>query len=393
MAAPMGRLVMRWFTSPGMLLAGSAIAWCVLGAYSELGTRYSLDLHVYRSAAAALLGGHNPYHEVFTKHHLPFTYPPFALLVFLPLSLGSDVLIEVTWWLVNAVCTFAIVYFLMSRTSRVERPLAIYRSLLIAPVFCIALEPIRSNLDYGQINAVLFLAILYDLFGVRPSRRGVLVGLAAAVKLTPAIFIIYFIVSRDGRATVRSAAAFIAATALGFLVLPSQSFDYWTSEVFRPGRTGPIGSPVNQSLYGLMHRWPFTPFHVAVWLGAVAMAVAAGSLLARSLIQRQQFVATAVALGLTGELVSPVSWTHHWIWIMALPILVATMPRVRTAATIVKIAMVGLTIVACVAPYTWGGSGWPLRVESDSLVGLGVVLLIVWTVAEVRASSLRSRFR
>jgi alpha-1,2-mannosyltransferase len=380
----------RWYKSPSRLLAAAAVAWTALGTYSELGTRYSLDLHVYRSAAAALVAGRNPYLEVFTRHHLPFTYPPFALLTFLPLSLGPDVLIEVTWWLVNAVCTVAIVYFLMTRTVRVERRLAIYRSLLIAPILCIALEPIRSNLDYGQINAMLFLATLYDFFGVRPGRRGVLVGLAAAVKLTPAIFIIYFIVSRDVRAVVRSSATFVAATALGFLVLPSQSVTYWTNEVFRPERTGPTRGPLNQSLYGLFHRWPFTPFHSALWLGAVVVFVVAGSLLARSLVQRQQFVAAAVALGLTGELVSPVSWTHHWIWIMALPILIATTPRERTATTIVKIVMVGLIVVACVAPYTWSGSGWPLRIASDSLVGLGVVLLLAWTVAEGRPTPLRS---
>ena len=381
---------MRWYKSPPTLLAAAAIAWTALGAYSGLGTRYSLDLHVYRSAAAALVAGRNPYLEVFTRHHLPFTYPPFALLTFLPLSLGPDVLIEVMWWLANAVCTVAIVYFLMTRTIRMERPLAIYRSLLIAPILCIALEPVRSNLDYGQINAILFLATLVDLFAVRPNRRGVLVGLAAAVKLTPAIFILYFVVSRDGRAVVRSSATFAAATALGFLVLPSQSVDYWKSEVFRPGRTGPVGGPLNQSLYGLLHRWPFAPFHSALWLGAVAVVVVSGALLARSLVQRQQYVAGAVALGLTGELVSPVSWTHHWMWILALPILIATTPRERTATTIVKAAMVGLIVVACLAPYTWSGRGWPSRLESDSLVGLGVALLLAWTVAQGRRTPRRS---
>jgi alpha-1,2-mannosyltransferase len=382
--------VFRWYTYPRLLLAGSVVAWIALGAYSNLGRRYSLDLLVYRSAAAALRAGHNPYLEVFTRHHLPFTYPPFALLVFLPLSLGPDNLIEIIWWLINVVCTVAIVYLLMTRSCQVKGRLAYYRSLLIAPVFCIALEPLRSDLDYGQINALLLLAVLYDLFSMRPGRRGILTGLAIAVKLTPAIFIVYLIVSRDGRAVIRSAASFMVATALGFVVLPSQSLHYWSSYPTQPGRTGRVSSPVNQSLYGALHRWPSLHFDEALWLAAVVVTVIAGSCLARSLVRRQQSVAAAVALGLTGELVSPVSWTHHWIWIVAVPFLVVAKPRHQVGSAIVKVLMVGLIVVACLAPYTWNNNGWMGRLDADSLVGLGAALLVAWTVCELRRDGRKS---
>src|SRR5581483_12201814 len=70
-------------------------------------------------------------------------------------------------------------------------------------VICLALplvtwlQPVRETLTFGQINLVLALLVLADLLVLAPrgSRlTGVGIGLAAAIKLTPAVFILYLLV-------------------------------------------------------------------------------------------------------------------------------------------------------------------------------------------------------
>jgi alpha-1,2-mannosyltransferase len=364
------------------LAAWSSALWAAAIAYAHLGSRFSLDLRVYREATSSLIHGHDPYLLSFTSSHLPFTYPPFALLVLAPFSAGSVHLVEAVWWCVNAAAMTAVVSLAVARVFALPRWRAAAIALVATPVLNLAFEPLRSNTNYGQINGVLFLLVLIDLVGVRGRGRGALVGLASAVKLTPLVYLVYFAVSRQWHALVRGLVTFAGIGLAVFVVLPGESRLFWFHQVVQPGRTGDVGSVRNQSLYGLLHRWPFPGDGAQLlWFALALLTVAAGIGLTRRLMARDRVIDAVVALGLTGELVSPVSWTHHWVWIALLPLLLV---RGFTGQPAVTVTMVLLCVVGVLGPYMWVDSGWIHRGLSDSLVLSGVLLLVTWLISETR---------
>jgi alpha-1,2-mannosyltransferase len=142
---------------PWPLGGTAAMAWAASLVYAHLGSRFSLDLRVYRAASKSLTGGRNPYQLYFTQYHLPFTYPPAALLAFRPFSLGSVHLVEALWWLVNALAVIAILYRGVRNTLELPRDQTFWLALVFTPVLSLAFEPLRTNTTYGQINVVLLL--------------------------------------------------------------------------------------------------------------------------------------------------------------------------------------------------------------------------------------------
>ncbi len=151
---------------------------------------------------------------------------------------------------------------------------------LVAVVTCgaFALEPVSQNLTFGQVNLVLMLAVLVDL--VRPERRwsGVLVGIAAGVKLTPLVFVVLLVLVGRRGAAARAAAAFAATVAVGFAAAPGSSTTYWTDRLVDAGRVGPPALAHNQSVYGALTRLLDGPPPTLLWL-AIAGPLAAAVLL------------------------------------------------------------------------------------------------------------------
>jgi alpha-1,2-mannosyltransferase len=181
-------------------------------------------------------------------------------------------------------------------------------------------HPRRSDCYYGQINLVLMALVMVDCLTPRPRwPRGVLVGMAAAIKLTPAGFVLFFLLRKDFRAAVTAGAAFGVTTAVGFLLAGAASVKYWSGELFATGRIGRPQYAGNQSLLGALARFGIEPplrtvawgigVAVVLWLAVRAMRKAAGN-------PRLALVFNALAV----LVISPVSWSHHWVWI--LPMLV-----------------------------------------------------------------------
>lgn len=360
----------------------SAIPWAGYLIYARLGSRFSLDLRVYRAAATSLLAGHNPYHGIFTGHHLPFTYPPVALLVLAPLSFGSVHLVEALWWLINGAAMVAILAIAISANFTLSRTRTLAIAVFFTPILSLVFEPVRTNTNYGQINALLFLMVLIDLVCVRGRGRGLLVGLAAAIKLTPLIYLIYFAVRRDWRSFGRGLCTFAGLGVAVWIALPRESDAFWLHQVLDPSRTGHVGNVRNQSLDGLLHRWPFGPRGSDfIWGILSLLIVAAGTVLGRRLVERGRMTDAVVALGLTGALVSPISWTHHWIWIVLIPVLLV---RGFKGQPEVVVTMVLLCLVGAVGSSTSLRVVWVEKALSDSLVLAGGLLLLTWLVSEVR---------
>jgi hypothetical protein len=176
---------------------------------------YRIDLDVYRIASRIWLRGGNPYRNLLTTAQgikLWYTYPPIAVVLLAPLAM-------VPMWLSGVLLTLA---------STVALALTLLAfgvrgwALMCVLPGALFLEPMWSTLDYGQINALLMAMVAVDCLAVTPRwPRGCLVGLAAAVKLAPALFLLYFLLRRDYRAASLSAISFTAATALGFALAPT----------------------------------------------------------------------------------------------------------------------------------------------------------------------------
>ncbi|RDI24553.1 glycosyltransferase 87 family protein [Lentzea flaviverrucosa] len=269
-----------------------------------------LDLRVYLAGGEAWLAGTDLYTADFHgPRGLPFTYPPFAAMVFgvlapLPLALTAVLFTAVGIGLFTAAVRRWAGFGLVA--------------------LCLLLEPLRITLDMGQVNLVLFGLVAADCLLPRPPwPRGLLVGLAAAIKLTPAIFVLFFLCRGRWRPALTAVATFTACGLAGWVLAPGQSKQFWFHAMLDPERVGGLAYSANQSLRGLLFRLGAPEF---VWFaGAIALLALTVVLLPRLRDDLTALVAVAAA----GLLISPVSWSHHWVWIA--PALLLLKGRVRIA--------------------------------------------------------------
>jgi alpha-1,2-mannosyltransferase len=257
-------------------------------------------------------------------------------------------------------------------------------------VAAIWLEPARATLGYGQVDILLAVAVLYDLSLPDASRRkGVAIGLAAGLKLTPAIFAVYLLITGRRRAAATAAAVFAGTVAAGFAVLPAGSAWFWAARFASPGHVSPVQNPQNQSLFGALARTMHTAHVLPEWLPLAAAVAAAGLALAAGASRRGDEALGFSLCAVTGLLVSPISWIHHWVIVIP-ALLVAGLAAGRAyragnvaaaglgAAAITAIAVIGWAELAGDTPR----SGWlalPAGALACSvsyvLIGLGVLAL------------------
>jgi alpha-1,2-mannosyltransferase len=228
----------------------ATLVWIASGGYMAfLASRWQLDLRVYRDAAQFLIHGGDAMKASFTSHGLNFTYSPFALLLFTLLGFGPFGLVEAVWWLVNATALVLTLYFLIDadnraksmilnvREQRESRRRSVAIAALIAGFATLVLEPARSDIDYGQINFLLMLLVVVGITSRRAILRGSLVGLAAAIKLTPLVYLGGFLRS-DRRSLIRGLGVFTLLAAVSWAVLPTESSEFWLHDLFDASRTG-----------------------------------------------------------------------------------------------------------------------------------------------------------
>lgn len=281
-----------------------------------------LDLDVYRSAVAAVGSGPDVYSQSLTWAHLPFTYPPFALLAlawlgFLPFHAAGIVAMLGSLALLAASCAVLVRVVLTPRIRAANPGLAPVLAIGLTAL-AIEFEPVRSTIGFGQINLVLMALVVLDAF-VMPARyRGILTGLATAVKLTPAIFLIYHLHTSGWRAAARQTGTAVAVTLATAVVLPHESWRYWTSLVFT-NRAGPTVFTSNQSWTGLVDRLAGggTAPTVAILVldGITVIAAAAG---VHRLVASGSHLSALGSTAIAGLLISPISWSHHWVWAVVL---------------------------------------------------------------------------
>ncbi|MEU6670665.1 glycosyltransferase 87 family protein [Streptomyces sp. NPDC046727] len=294
-----------------------------------------IDLMVYRAEGAVVRAGGDLYALRATAAHLPTTYPPFAALLFTPLPLLDLALLRPLATAGNLALLVVFVRLSLRLVGHARVETAWWVS---APaVWC---EPVWTTLRYGQINLLLAVLVLWDLTR-RPAGgcdrwTGVGLGLAAAVKLTPALFPVFLLATglvarlkggRQGpwlRHARGAAVAFAGATLLAAAVLPYDSWRFWTDMVFRAGRAGQAQDTANQALRGALARFLHTPDPGALWAVSAAVVALLGLAVAVRAELRGRRDWAVCTCAVTALLVSPVSWTHHWVWCVPLVLLLWT---------------------------------------------------------------------
>jgi alpha-1,2-mannosyltransferase len=264
------------------------------------------DLRVYLEAVHAVRSG-TPLYSFVATNGYPFTYPPVALALLWPLADLPFRLVQVLWIAAALACGVWLTWRTVSWNWRVFT------------IVLLVSAPMRMELFFCQVSIFLVVIVLADAAGWMGNRLpgGMLIGLAAAIKLTPLLFVPYlFVVGRraDG---LRALVAFASATAVGAALWPHATVTYFTQAMTDVARIGNPASPGNQSIAGTLARFGMTgAVSTALWLGT-SLAVAALALWrARERYLHDMPVAAAVSVGCATLLISPVSWLHHYIWTM-----------------------------------------------------------------------------
>lgn len=300
----------------------------------QAGHWFMTDLQVYRWGGL-LARRSGPLYAAKFQGTLSFSYPPasaafFELLSELPMLAVKRIVIA------GSVLALFASAWLAGGNVGIRGSAARAAVALAVTDIALCTDPVQQTVDLGQINLVLMAVVLADLLAPGDRWwRGAGVGVATGLKLTPAIFIGYLLVTRRFRAAGVATATFALTVAAGFAVLPGPSRQYWLGGLFLDsGRPGPVIYASNQSLLGAIVRLaggsrPALPY----WLAAALVVAGTGLVVAAREHHRGRELAAVSVCAVTGLLVSPVSWDHHWVWIVPLLVAVAHAAwRHRTSA-------------------------------------------------------------
>ncbi|WP_326568367.1 glycosyltransferase 87 family protein [Amycolatopsis rhabdoformis] len=360
----------------------------VLGLVVWLTHRHvGADASVYRAGALTLLKGEPLYTSADLTTlpdwvRLPFTYTPAAAALFLPLALVPAGL---EWGVLTvlSVVSLTVVIAVVARPSRWW--------LLGATGAALVLEPVWKTLSLGQVNLILMAFVIVDVLvlSARNSRwAGVLIGVAAAVKLTPLIFVPYLFFTGRWKDGLRALGTFVALEAVMFAVIPHDAWLFWTKAATDPSRVGSVTWIFNQSLNGLVNRasalapWSLT---VAVGVGVVLAGPAVWLVVRYS--RRGEPLAALLVAAFYALLLSPVSWSHHWVW--AVPLIGLLVVTGRRWWALAAAALFASQIVMLVpnggdVEFTWG-LGWSIL--GNAYVVAAACGIVGLAVRELRLSA------
>lgn len=372
-AAPAAPITRRLASRlPAMLLIASVAARLAWTYLAPNGANF-VDLHVYLGGAAAIDHPGALYRYVYADQTpdfpLPFTYPPFAAVVFYPLHLLPFGVVAFAWQIVTIAALYGAVQ-LSQRLLGVAAGAHGRRVAMLWTAVGIWIEPLRSTFDYGQVNVLLMTAVLWAVYTTRWWLSGLLVGAAAGIKLTPAIAGVYLVGARRWAAAVFSAVVFVATVGISVGIVGDQTRYYFTDLLGDAHRVGPIATSFNQSWRGgisriLGHDVGFGPLLVV----AVAVTAVLAVLAWRALDPADQ-LGRLLVVEVFGLLLSPISWTHHWVWLVPLMIWAIHGPvRQLRGARLVGWAWLALSMI---------GVPWLLSFAQPTIWQIGRPWYLAW---------------
>jgi alpha-1,2-mannosyltransferase len=303
-----------------------------------------IDLEVYRAGGQHVLDG-QPLYLGGVLLDLPFVYPPVAAVLFAPLALLPMPVLKVLWTALELV----LLTYVARRCARAVGVPAGSRTVA-AVVLLVAvatwLDPVRTTLYLGQINIVLLAVVLLDLLGRPDSRwRGVGLGLAAAIKLTPLLFVVYLLLRRRYRAAATAVATFVGAGLVGAVFAPADSVEYWLRGTFAAAdRIAAVDGAANHTVNGLVTRLLGTgPTATVIYLvGAAALVAVTLALAVRASRGGDELLALSLC-GLCSAAAAPFAWSHHWVWVV--PLLAALGARAAAGSRTSGVAV--FVVLAC----------------------------------------------
>jgi alpha-1,2-mannosyltransferase len=287
----------------------------------------TIDLQVYVYAVKDMLAGKDIFATTTPFWKLYFIYPPIAAVLMTPLAFGPYLMWQLVW-------TAGLIWAQQSVLRRCGVPRG-WKLGLVGVAVVLAVEPVRTTLGYGQVNTLLMAFVVADLLpDVEGQQRrlpqGLLTGLATVIKLTPGLFIVFFFLIGRKRAALTAVISFAAFTAVGAIFLFSETLRFWTGLSGGDTRTASPLYAGNQSLLGVVYRLGDSSRTTTV-LGLTIAGIVAmlGVLVAAQWWRTGEKVFAVALVGLCTNLASPLSWTHHYVWIlpMAVAVLSAGVPR------------------------------------------------------------------
>lgn len=336
-----------------------------------------LDLKIYAGAARAWLHGGSLYDYRDDVFNLAATYPPIGPLAFAvfdpaPVELREDLFTALSLAALAASSWFAMGLAGLVGRRRLDWTLWGFAAATVT-------TPVWWTLRQGQINIVLWFLVLLDVDAIRRSRAwsGLGIGLATAVKLLPGMFMIWLATTRRWTALLRSVAMLAAATAIGWLLAPDDSREYFTHLLWQSDRVGALGDDRNNSVMGAIARvLPTGAGRTVVWLVVVGLVMAIGLVRATRASRAGDLLTATAIVGCAASAASPISWSHHLGWLV-----LALLPFVLAARSTRDRVLCAAGYVLLVAPMGHGDEPW--------LSSLRAVLLVA-AVALVPISRSRS---
>ncbi|HKR48954.1 MAG TPA: glycosyltransferase 87 family protein [Pseudonocardiaceae bacterium] len=316
----------------GCVIVACGLAWAEWLIHNDW-PFWAGDFDVYRLGATAIRDDAPLYTVKTPDHGWPFVYTPMAAALFVPFTFGSAGAAAMVWIALEATCLVLVVWLTLNVVG-LSRPAWRVAATVFVSAASLIVAPIDVDLTLGQINILLMLLVLADLTAGNVRRwQGVGVGVAAAVKLVPLLFIVYLVATRRLQAAVVASGVFLLAVLGGFILLPGDSMTYWSGAAFDLSRFADPRNPVNQSLYGVIVRlFDASTAATAIWLAAAVVVTVVGVAMS-ALLYRSGYVTRSVLVcGLTAVLVSPISWRHHWVWIVPTLIVIGALAWQRRSA-------------------------------------------------------------
>ncbi len=314
-----------------------------------------IDLRVYRLGGQAAAQLHDELYSLRADYNLPFTYPPFSALLFAPFGVLPGWLATIIWYFLSALALIRICHLTCEKLG-LDVPwwLPTVGALLVAGI-----DPVLITFYYAQVNIWVTWAVMEDLLKPKEHKwRGILVGIAMGFKLTPGIFLLYLLLTKQWRASLVASLAGAATGILGFILLPKSSWAFWTGVAFDSERVGPRAFPTNQSIIGM--TWKFFGeggnriVQLVVAAIVVVLSVWAISNLTKLGLELEAILVTAMA----GFLISPISWSHHFVWLVPILATIAVWLRKIPKGSL---KMTGKVIFAVFITMGYSYAIWMLR--------------------------------
>ena len=359
--------------TPNTTVAGkialAALALTVVGWLIYIEFTGGLDFNVYRLGAMTIFDNEGMHKDLYARDlldygalKLPFTYPPFAALLFmpfafLPFGVGVGIMytisIGVAWWMATLIYDYA-----TSRGYHIpfQDKLGRYGTIAVLTFIIILSGPWRRGLALVQVNPIILILVLADF--LRPAKRiprGALIGIAGGIKLTPLAFGLILLLRKDWRGVASVAGGFVGTIALGFLAVPGEAAYYWGVAVRNTSRIGVTAFYDNVSLTGIFAHQGVPEPIATVLVVALSLFLLVATAALMCLFIRANMVFSQVALNAFLMLqISPISWSHHNTWypVLLVALCLEIFPLIMPAARpVVYVLSAFASVIALVGMY------------------------------------------